>query len=150
MWGNKCEQLHVPITPSVFFSPQSFITRLSFPIFTSSSPSRVISFMWIVTEKTEWERLHTKFNMLQEIIGEQHVQFLMHPSTWSRRSWGWRRFSSWLLLSLRSDILHLYCEPSPPLDPSQPRFAAKRTYLKSHMVIPRGRLMQLLQVTKII
>lgn len=35
------------------------LTRLSFPIFTSSSPSMVISFMWMVTEKTEWERLHT-------------------------------------------------------------------------------------------
>lgn len=33
------------------------LTKFSFPILTSSSPSIVVSFIWMVIENTEWERL---------------------------------------------------------------------------------------------
>lgn len=72
----------------VVFSLEGFLTRLSFPIFTSSSPSRVISFMWMVMEKTEWERLHTSIPHVigNRSIGEERVLFLTCAFTWSRRS----------------------------------------------------------------
>jgi hypothetical protein len=38
------------------FSDPAKSTRLSFPTFTTSSPSGVVSFMWMVTLKTECER----------------------------------------------------------------------------------------------
>lgn len=36
------------------------LTKFSFPILTSSSPSTVVSFIWMVIENTEWERLQKK------------------------------------------------------------------------------------------
>lgn len=115
------------------------ITRLSLPIFTSSSPSRVISFMWMVTENTEWERLHrdTRGKNGEQTKRKSDIKscecYGNHPEvrslsggqfTWSRRSWAWTPSSSWLILSPGSDKLHLCCEPSPPPDPSPPRLAA--------------------------
>jgi hypothetical protein len=39
------------------------LTKFNFPILTSSSPSIVVSFMCIVTEKTECERLEKKIKL---------------------------------------------------------------------------------------
>lgn len=39
------------------------LTKFNFPILTSSSPSIVVSFICIVTEKTEWERLENKIRL---------------------------------------------------------------------------------------
>lgn len=63
----------------------SQLTRLSFPILTSSSPSRVISFMWMVMEKTEWERLQANIPHVRG-NGSTDGQALFLIFTWSRRS----------------------------------------------------------------
>lgn len=69
---------------------RQIITRLSFPIFTSSSPSRAISFMWMVTENTEWERLWrngTRVSKHNRHGGWRRSESVfLRAGTWNRRS----------------------------------------------------------------
>ena len=52
------------------FSLPAKSTRCNLPIFSSSSPSMVFSFMCMVTLNTEWERLKTTEKTLFQVAGK--------------------------------------------------------------------------------
>ena len=49
------------------------LTKFNFPILTSSSPSTVVSFICIVTEKTEWDRLENKTKLLSRYNAKHYL-----------------------------------------------------------------------------
>ena len=52
---------------------QLMLTKFNFPILTSSSPSTVVSFICIVTEKTEWDRLENKTKLLSRYNAKHYL-----------------------------------------------------------------------------
>lgn len=60
------------------FSLPARSTKLSLPVFSSSSPSIEFSLMWMVTEKTEWERLKDWWRKnnrcLKKCLHKSHLQ----------------------------------------------------------------------------
>lgn len=54
------------------------LTKFNFPILTSSSPSTVVSFICMVTEKTEWERLENKTKLPSYYNAKHYLLSIKH------------------------------------------------------------------------